>query len=153
MCTGRIRARVSSAVPIAIGYVSRRKMAFHKRGADGSGKADAAYTGSDGDKVWGVVFSLSLQHKSVLDDHESGYGVEQVPVIARGETITASIYVAGAHSIDASLEPYCWYHRFVLHGALQHRLPSTYVEHLKTIKTVTDHDLARREMNSQILSE
>lgn len=152
MYTGRIRARAASAIPIAIGYISRRKVAFHKRGADGSGKADAAYTGSDGDSVWGVVFSLSRQHKSVLDDHESGYRVEQVAVTAKSETFTASIYVARAQSIDASLEPYCWYHRFVLNGALQHRLPSTYVERLKAIKTVTDRDKARQQMNSQILT-
>ena len=152
MYTGRIRARAASAIPIAIGYVSRRKLVFHKRGADGSAKADAAYTGSDGDRVWGVVFSLTRQHMSVLDDHESGYGVDQVAVIAKSETLSASIYVARAQSIDASLEPYCWYHRFVLYGALEHRLPSTYVERLKTIKTVTDRDKARHQMNSQFLT-
>lgn len=153
MFSRRIQARASSAVPIAIGYVTARKLAFHKRGTDDSGKADAAYTGLDDDRVWGVLVSLSREHKSLLDQHELGYSVEQVEVFAKNETDIASIYVAQDNWIDASLEPFCWYHRFVLHGAVQHQLPSTYVEQIKAINTVTDHDQARHQLNSQILSD
>ena len=152
MCTGRIRARVSSAVPIAIGYISGRRVAFHKRSLDGSGKADALHTGSDSDRVWGVVFSLSCPHKSVLDTHEPGYRVEDVAVSANNGTIAASMYVAQEHLIDTSLDPYCWYHRFVVQGALEHRLPTPYVQQLEAIPVVTDQDAARRQLNASFLS-
>jgi gamma-glutamylcyclotransferase (GGCT)/AIG2-like uncharacterized protein YtfP len=148
MCTQRLRARVASAAPLAIGYVTHRRLAFHKRGQDGSAKADAVYTGRIRDCVWGVVFSLRSDEKSVLDEFEIGYDEEQVVVIGKRGILQASVYVAQDEMIDASLSPFCWYHRFVLQGAKQHRLPIDYVEQLQDIESVTDHDSERIRRNS-----
>lgn len=41
----RTTARAPSARPVAIGYVSERSFWFHKRGVDGSAKANALFTG------------------------------------------------------------------------------------------------------------
>ncbi|MBT4865210.1 MAG: gamma-glutamylcyclotransferase [Planctomycetaceae bacterium] len=151
MCTERLRARVASAAPLAIGYVTRRRLAFHKRGNDGSAKADAVYTGRIRDCVWGVVFSLRSDEKSVLDEFEIGYHEEQVVVIGKTDVLHASVYVASDETVDASLSPFCWYHRFVVQGAKQHRLPTDYVQQLQGIESVTDHDGERLRRNSLLL--
>jgi hypothetical protein len=147
MCTERLCARVASAAPLAIGYVTHRRLEFHKRGSDGSAKADAVYTGSKSDCVWGVVFSLRRDEKSVLDECKIGYREEEVAVIGKNGVLRASVYVARTEMIDASLVPFCWYHRFVVHGAKQHRLPIDYVEYLQGVKTVADDDGERIRRN------
>jgi hypothetical protein len=53
--------------------------------------------------------------------------------------------------IDASLAPFCWYHRFVVHGAKQHRLPADYAEHLQAFESVADEDGERIRRNSLLL--
>ena len=40
----RMRLRVSTALPVTIGYVENRQLKFRKRSKDGSAKADAAYS-------------------------------------------------------------------------------------------------------------
>ena len=37
---------------------AHRRFEFHKRSHDGSAKADAAFTASSNDRVWGVVYQL-----------------------------------------------------------------------------------------------
>jgi hypothetical protein len=69
--------------------VTHRRLAFHKRGIDGSVKADAVYMGSVSDRVWGVVFSLRRDEKSVLDEFEFGYHEESVVVIGQRGVLQA----------------------------------------------------------------
>lgn len=151
MCTERIQARVGSATPVAVGYVTQRQLVFHKRGVDGSAKADAVFTGCDEDRVWGVVFSVKREHKPLLDGYERGYVHADVVVHCRCGSLTACIYTARSDAIDASLKPFSWYHGFVLHGALQHRLPRAYVERLQAFEFITDPDAVRHDQNSQRL--
>lgn len=151
MHTDRIRARVASATPVSIGYVTYRRLAFHKRGKDGSAKANAISTGCESDRVWGVVFSIAPDEKPVLDDFEFAYNDQQVVVIADVGTISASMYVAQAEVIDDALKPFTWYHRFVIRGAIQHALPTDYVRHLHTFESVADSDRERRYRNAQLL--
>ena len=151
MCTGRLRARVSTAVPVKIGYVTHRRLAFHKRGVDGSAKADAVYTGQASDCVWGVVYCLNPEDKALLDDHEVGYDEQQVTVIAQSGVLSAVTYVARAEAIDASLRPFSWYHRLVIQGAVQHRLPLDYVSHLQNVELIGDSDRGRHHRNSHLI--
>ena len=60
MLTRRLAAvdRAPSARPIAIGTLPGRRLRFHKIGLDGSGKCDAALTGKDSDRIYGVLFEL-----------------------------------------------------------------------------------------------
>ena len=151
MCTQRIRARVESATSLTTGYVTHRRLAFHKRGVDGSAKADAVYTGRVSDCIWGVVYSLSREEKSILDDYEFGYDEQEVVVIGTSGVLAASIYAARAEAIDASLKPYSWYHRFVIHGAEQHQLPIDYVQHVQAFESIADPDSERSHHNSQLI--
>lgn len=153
MHLGRIRARVASAKPVATGYVVGRRLAFHKCGADGSGKADAAFTGQDSDRVWGVVYSLSECDKPVLDAYEFlgvGYDSETVLVNLAEDSVHASIYVARPEAIDPAQKPFSWYLRFVLLGAIEHNLPADYLQCLDNVETELDKDQERHLQNTQL---
>lgn len=154
MCVERIQARVPGATPIASGRVSHRKFVFHKRSIDGSAKADAVFTGLQTDHIWGVAYRLPADEKPILDRHEFlgiGYNQEEVDVVLETGPLRAWIYVARGEVIDPSLQPYSWYHDFVIHGALQHRLPGEYIESLRQFESMTDPNLARHEQNQRLI--
>ena len=129
-------------------------MAFHKCGADGSGKADAAFTGCASDRVWGVVYELSESDKPVLDTYEFlgvGYDSETVRVHMAEDSICASIYVARSEAIDPALKPYSWYLRFVLLGAIEHNLPAEYLRLLDSVEAELDADRQRHLQNIRVV--
>ena len=148
MSTGRIRRRAETAEVVATGYVTHRMIRFHKRSVDGSGKADAWYTSREDDRVWGVVYSLSAPDKATLDGHEPGYEQQEVNVFAEDERIEAIAYVAKPESIDSLLLPYCWYHRYVIDGAIEHELPDDYIEDLRGQQFINDPCKKRRGKNT-----
>ena len=61
------------------------------------------------------------------------------------------MYVARREAIDPLLLPYSWYHDFVTRGAQQHRLPESYIEHLRSFESVIDPDSARHERNRRLI--
>ena len=167
MSTRRIRARVASARPLSVGYVEERRLIFHKRGRDGSAKADALFTGVAADRVWGVVFSIRRDELPILDRYEAGYDLEEVTVSStRGiaesgdndiavsstsRTVRAITYVANRKRIDPSLKPFSWYHGFVMHGAREHGLPAEYLQALEMIEAIADTDHLRHKRNLQLI--
>jgi cation transport regulator ChaC len=131
LCTGRLRRRVPSATKIGAARLDGYKLCFHKVSRDGSGKADASKTGIPDDHVWGVVFELDDSQKQILDEAEGlneGYAEGTVKVVGEDGSIQqVRAYFAESTSIDPSLRPYSWYHRYVLEGARQHELPAEYI--------------------------
>ena len=156
MCTRRMRSRVSTAMPVTIGYVARRKLVFHKRSDDGSGKADAAFTASPASRVWGVVYRLSQEQKPLLDQHEFlgiGYDAEEVHVVHENGSLRAWMYVARRGAIDPSLLPYSWYRDYLIHGACEHRLPDGYIDYLRSFESLVDLDPARHAINRRLIDK
>ena len=153
----RIQARVPSAAPAGIGFVTGHRLMFHKRSVDGSSKADAMATGNDRDRVWGALYRIHPQEKPVLDRHEHlgvGYDQQHVDVLSdRGVKQRAWIYVARKPAIDPFLKPYCWYLQYVIRGAYGHRLPLCYIAHLHRIEPSVDSDARRFQDNWQRLGE
>lgn len=151
-----MRARCPSASPIAIGFVSQRRLVFHKRSIDGSAKADAVLTSLEEDRVWGVVYRINAMEKLILDEYESlgiGYDLESVLVASDDERkLGALMYVARGEMIDSSLQPYSWYVDFVVSGARQHRLPWCYINVQLKVATIADPDMDRENRNRQILA-
>jgi gamma-glutamylcyclotransferase len=148
MCTGRLRARVSSARPVFIAQLLRHTLRFHKRSEkDRSAKADAEYTGRETDVVWGVIFEIDAVQKQRLDEVEGlGQGYEQKSISLKdctGQTYEASMYFASQTYKDADLRPYSWYLRFVVEGAKQHGLPPEYIRLLERVESSEDQDRAR----------
>ncbi len=148
----RMRFRVSTAIAVAIGFVERRQIRFHKRSNDGSAKADAVVSAVPSDRVWGVVYRLSRDEKPELDRHEFlgvGYDEELVAVNTENGSVEAWMYVARRDAIDDTLRPYSWYRDYVIVGARQHRLPFCYISNLMAVETTVDPDAKRREQNRQ----
>ena len=155
LCVERLAARISRVSPVATGYVEGYRLAFHKRSRDGSGKADAFFTGDVRDRVWGAVYDLLDHDKSILDGFEGlgvDYGEAQVSVYGPGDPeIQARVYVATEHTIDPDARPYHWYHRFVTVGACQHGLPPDYVASIEAVETIVDVDVNRTTRELSVL--
>ncbi len=142
---------------VTTGYVAQRRFVFHKRSEDGSAKADAFFTGQDGDRIWGVVYAIHQEQKPQLDACEYlgvGYDEEYAAVhTAAGERLPCSLYIARAAAIDATLLPYHWYKALVMHGAREHNLPPDYVEMINALAAMPDPDSRRRERHQRLLDE
>jgi hypothetical protein len=122
MCTGCLRRRVPSAEFVCVAKLPGHAFRFHKRSSkDDSVKGDALETKDQLDVVWGVVFDIADREKPTLDDAEglgAGYLDKTVTVTdGAGNEHRASMYFADPESIDAALQPYSWYKRFVIDGA------------------------------------
>jgi hypothetical protein len=105
--------------------------------------------------VWGAVYRLPCEEKPVLDQHEFlgvGYEQEQVEVVARRKTdsLRAWMYVAREDAIDSSLFPYSWYHEYIMIGAVEHRLPASYIAFLKSFESRADPDIGRHASNCRL---
>lgn len=152
----RMRDRVPSAVPARIGYVREHRIAFHKRSADGSAKANAQFTAQADDRIWGVVYSISASQLPHLDQHEFlgiGYDRTWTKVITQtGVSTEAWMYVAVPSAIDHAIRPYSWYLEFVVRGAYQHRLPFCYIADLHAVDSEADPDPVRDRTHRHILT-
>ncbi|HZF30560.1 MAG TPA: gamma-glutamylcyclotransferase family protein [Gammaproteobacteria bacterium] len=141
MSTQRLRERTPSAIARGAGYLVGYDLRFHKRSTDGSGKADALYTGRAEDVVWGVVFELAEAELAALDTAERGYRRVAIDVLAPrgcllpGSTVTKAItYLAEARRIDATLRPFDWYKTHVVDGAREHGLPAEYLAKIEAVE-------------------
>lgn len=144
LSSDRLRDRVPSATFIGRARLNGYCLRFHKRGADGSGKANAFRTGSANDCVWGAIFECPDDEKAVLDDIENGYNSDRVPVeLDEGRVERVWVYLADPAAIDETLKPYAWYHDYVLIGAEEHGLAAEYVERLRDQSAIRDPDPER----------
>jgi gamma-glutamylcyclotransferase len=154
MLTRRLTAveRAPSAVVVGTGYIAGRRLTFDKSSQDGSGKCDAELTGDEADRVYGVIFEISRSENAALDIAEGlgkGYEVETIEVVTPESTIFAQTYIATKK--DTDLKPYHWYKALTLAGAIEHGLPSDYVESIQTSESVEDPSASRRERNRALL--
>ncbi len=144
MLVRRLRHRTPSATPRGVATLTGYRLAFHKRGADGSGKADVRATGSVGDRVHGVVFEIEVAELADLDGFERGYARRSVRVaMSEGGAAWAFCYEALETHVDPGLRPFGWYHEMVMRGAREHGLPRAYVRSLSEHPTVVDPDRDR----------
>ncbi len=149
----RMRLRVPSARPLGHAVLSGHLLRFHKRSlSDGSAKCDAHYTGRPVDRVYGAVYSLAAAEKAALDAVEGpGYEVAERVVICAGSQRAVFLYRARPETVDATLQPFDWYHALVVAGARHHGLPSAYVARLSAVATCADPDAARAARERRLL--
>ena len=135
LCRERLIARVGPIETVAVARLDAHRLCFHKRGRDGSGKADAFFTGDPADRIWGVVYGMTESAKRELDRIEGvgcGYVVAPVDLTTvGGQRLRAWLYLAEPAWIDASLRPAAWYRALIVTGARQHGLPAAYVAELE----------------------
>lgn len=147
MLTKRLTDRVSGATKIAVARVIRRRLAFHKRSTDGSGKCDIPAIDDLSSIVYGVLFNIPKDQFVELDRHEGvGYGYirRKVEVVVGSRSLSAQTYLATEDAIDAGLVPYDWYHRLVLEGAREHGLPRGYIADIAAVAAKVDPNPNRK---------
>ena len=148
MHAGRLRSRTPSAQIIEAARLVDHELRFNKRSRDGSGKCNVVRR--DDSEVYGVVYRIARQQKSVLDRVE-GFGyfrqARTVRGLLTGRSYSAFLYVAKAVSLDDTLQPYDWYRDLVISGAELNGLPPEYVEFLRQVQARADPKRRRHAFN------
>ena len=149
----RIEERLGRCPSKSTAWLDGYTLTFHKRGGDGSGKADAYRSGVDTDRVYGRLFQLTSAQKTELDGFEGpGYSCELVRVELVKDTAHAWIYVAKPEYVDLSLTPFDWYHQLVEQGARVALFPQEYVARIRNIASMGDPDVARSRKHFSLLT-
>jgi hypothetical protein len=131
----RLRApdRAPSARMIGTASLSEHRLAWHKRGADGSGKCTISPTGRRSDGVWGVVWEVSEDEAARLDVVEGpGYQRVELVVTSANQKMDVFTYLARESHVDPALRPAAWYRALVIAGAREHGLPASWIRRLET---------------------
>lgn len=135
----RLKARVPSARIVGLARLADRRVVFHKRGVDGSGKA--TITEAPGCAVWGVVYACAADGIGGLRRAEgwpAQYRETEVMVTMEGMRRRVMTYVAAPAYIDPSLRPFDWYLELVLVGARAVGMPPVYIAGLAAVSARTD---------------
>uniref|UniRef100_A0A2C9KWE3 gamma-glutamylcyclotransferase n=1 Tax=Biomphalaria glabrata TaxID=6526 RepID=A0A2C9KWE3_BIOGL len=88
---------------------------------------------SEDHHVWGVVWSLSLENLSTLDEQETGYNAFNVPVLVNGQTVHCRTYEMFMET-NGDKRPSPYYLKIVLEGARQNCLPEEYIRLLEAME-------------------
>ena len=146
LCSARMRRRAPSARIVGVGHVEGRRLTFHKRGRDGSAKADAVEQA--GSRIWGVVYAIDPADRETLDRAEGGYRAIEVEVrLTDGGAVHAFLYQALPTRLDPDLRPFGWYRAYLVDGAKEHGLPPGYLAALEALEAVEDPDSNRDRRN------
>ncbi len=146
----RLSLRLPEARFEGTAAIPGRRLCFHKRSKDHSGKCNIVACSSS---VHVAVYELDEQQKIRLDQIEgvgSGYTVEAIEVPGFGECLT---YAATASYIDDELRPYSWYKELVLVGCDALGLPGSYIARIREIASINDPDRARHANNMKIVEQ
>lgn len=152
LLTRRMVERVPSARVVSLATLVGHRLCWHKRGRDGSGKCDVLPTGDPADRVFGVIYRMTLADKHALDRIEglgAGYDEQEVTLLTADGPMRAWTYRATDIAPDAL--PFTWYKALVLAGAREHGLPAHYVARLEAIEALSDPDVARASMNGALI--
>jgi gamma-glutamylcyclotransferase (GGCT)/AIG2-like uncharacterized protein YtfP len=150
----RLKERTPSCKIIAVAKLLEHRLCFHKKGVDGSGKANAFYTGSPLDHVMGVIYEMHRNDKLTLDQIEGlGKGYLDKTAIVENNFGSENVftYVAEENYIFDSLNPYSWYKELVLRGSRFHRFPEDYINQIVEVDPIHDPNGKRNEENKDLL--
>lgn len=137
MVTERLQApeRAPSAKPMGRAKLPDKSLVCNKKSDDGSGKANLV--DSDGNTVWGVLYEIDSTQLKKLDDCEKGYKNICLDVLTeRDLVVSAHVYISSELTDDP--RPYDWYKELMVKGAIEHQLPTCYIELLKQIESKPD---------------
>jgi len=150
----RLTERVLSAELLGVVELRHYRLAFQKKGWDGSSKCTLVRTGEKSDGVYGAIYQMDSDHKPALDVFEgngNGYHDSQLSVDLHGQTYHCFTYLAQASHIADDLKPYHWYKDLVVLGAKHLQLPDAYVRSIESIESVEDLDQTRRIQHQRLI--
>ena len=150
MLTERLQARCPSAQAIGIAVVPNYELNFSKISKDGSGKATLKQTLNPNIGSFGVLFAIDTKDRDALDEAE-GLGVgydrnDQFQITHLEDRVEADVttYLALSSAVNRTLQPYDWYKKLVVCGAVQHHLPDLYVDQLSGFSSIRDPEPHRK---------
>ena len=149
----RLGARTPSLRFLCTGRLDGHRLAFHKRGADGSGKADVV-PGRASDRVHGAVYRITTGDAARLDRIEglgAGYLRRSLEVVTPTGPMAVFCYQAMQAWVMPGLLPFAWYRELVVAGARRHDLPERYVRRIRSVPCEPDPDPARAAAHLDIL--
>ncbi len=155
MAQARLKRRIPSAQKLGVVPLTGHRLTFDNESSkDGSGKCAALMTDDPADLLLAVLYRMAAAEKPLLDRYE-GLGVEYrdafIPVLTpAGQQAEALIYYAT--NLNSLLRPYHWYKEHVLRGALENGFPAAYVEQIRAVESIADHDLGREQQELSIYS-
>lgn len=152
----RLLERVLSAQWVGRTELSQHRLAFQKRGRDGSSKCNLVCTGEESDGVYGAIYQIDSAHKQALDCFEgngNGYHDSQLTVELHGKEYSCFTYFAQQSYIENDLMPYHWYKDLVVLGAKHLQFPEVYVRSIELIESVEDPDETRREHQNLLIEK
>jgi gamma-glutamylcyclotransferase len=127
--------RCSTAKPYGIAKLPDKRLVCNKKSEDGSSKANLE--DAPGDNVWGVLYEMDSPELNILDKREKGYDRISLNVLADDElSLEAYVYISSKLTSDP--RPYNSYKELMINGAIEHKLPSCYIEFLKQIDSKSD---------------
>ena len=152
----RLMDRVASARLVAVRKISKHTLIFHKKSQDGSSKCNLLPTGSETDLVYGAIYKIDPEHKRVLDRFEGkgyGYKDDTLHVQYQGQSYMCFKYSAQQSHIVNNLQPYHWYKKLVVLGAMYLQFPESYIHSIKSVASVEDPDKNRRQENEILIEK
>jgi hypothetical protein len=152
----RLLERVPSAQWVGRTELRYHRLAFQKKGRDGSSKCNLVCTGEESDGVYGAIYQMDSAHKKALDSFEgngNGYHNSQLTVELHGKEYSCFTYFAQQSYIENNLKPYHWYKNLVVLGAKHLQFPDGYVRSIELIESVEDPDETRRKHHEQLIEE
>ena len=144
MLRERLRRRCQSAKAIGVAVASGYVLKFSKGSDDKSGKATLVISTEPKRQVFGELFDIEDGDLCKLDEAEGkGKGYNRcdkfsVTVAPDWKQAQVTTYIASACAIDDSLKPYDWYLALAIAGALQHKLPETWIAKLREFHYIAD---------------
>ncbi len=150
----RLAERVPSAQLVRVVPMPGKRLAFHKKSQDSSGKCMFYSPGGVDDIMYGALYQFDLAEKGRLDELEGkgkGYNEAIVAFPLNGMTYDPFVYVAATTHIAPSLAPYNWYKEMVLLGAHFHGLPAEYIATIAANLSMPDPDPVRVGEKEEIL--
>lgn len=138
LTASRMRSRVAGAQALGTARLHGFRLAWDKRGADGSGKANLRRDARA--HVWGVVYAFDAGLWPELDAHEGGYERFAVEVALGDVTLRVQTYRS---ELLTSAPPLAWYKRLVVEGARAHGLPEDWLRRLAAGPDQPDREARR----------
>lgn len=150
----RLKVRIPSSRFLGIVSLPGYSIAFHKRGACGSGKCNLLTSSDSTARAFAAIYEMAQSEIPLLDSFEgAGYVAQPLTVTLNGKQLTSFAYIAEDTHIDDSLKPYHWYKELVWLGARHHGLPNSYLDNIKAIESIDDPDGQRNATHQALLRE
>lgn len=148
MLLRKVQLNVPSAIKFSNACLSGYRFAFNKVSKDGSGKGNIIQTKNLNDVVYGIIIQIADVEKKTLDKEEGlgkGYNEEKIMVAQdNGQRIEVVTYIADTTHVQEDLWPFDWYRDMVLNGAIENKIPASYIDFLKQFPFTIDPDQKRR---------